>query len=334
MKFPFLFKEFFLAEVKKIGGGMVNAHAHLDRAWTLTPENWEQASRLMEEKWVLNREIKKQHTVESLTKRFEMAIELFKSQGITACRTNVDADSIVGMLVVETAAKIRDKHKGDFVLQLVPQPLEGFLNEEGTAQDPKKIGLFEKACAICDVVGGLPSRDRKLSGGDRKHLDICFSIAKNLKKDVNPHIDQENNPLERDTEMLIEKTREHGWGGRVTIVHGISLAAQEEAYRQRIIAQLKELEIGFSVCPRAALGMKQHKDKMSPVHNSIAPVDELLAAGVNVSLGTDNISDLFIPNSSGDLFDEINLLADAVRIYDIPTLAKIATVNGRKALKI
>ncbi len=38
---------------------MVNCHAHLDRAYTATMENLPQAMALMEEKWVLNREIKK-----------------------------------------------------------------------------------------------------------------------------------------------------------------------------------------------------------------------------------------------------------------------------------
>lgn len=330
-KFPF--KDLFMKEVVKTKG-MVNCHAHLDRAYTLTEDIWQQAEALMEEKWILMRDIKKAYTPEKLEKRMSDAIESFMAQGIMACRTHVDADSIVNMMVVEAAAKVREKYKGKFTLQLVAHPLEGFLNADGTNFDQVKIGLFEKACAICDVVGGLPSRDRKLVNGDKKHADILFSVAKNLNKDIDVHIDQENNPFEKNTEWFLDKIAQNNMAGRVTLLHAISVACQSEEDRKRIYKKMLDLGVNITVCPRAAIGMKQHKDKLAPVHNSIAPVDEMLTAGINVGVGTDNISDIFIPNSCGDLFDEINLLADGVRIYNIKTLAKIATINGYKTLKL
>ena len=332
---PFPFKELFLKETRKTPG-MVNCHAHLDRAYTLTEDIWTQAEALMEEKWILMRDIKKAHTPEKIEKRMTTAIEYFIEQGIVACRTHIDADSIVGMLCVDTAAMVREKYKGKFHLQLVAHPLEGFLNADATDWDKSKIELFEKACAVCDVVGGLPSRDRKFKGerGDKKHAEILFSIAKNLGKDMDVHIDQENNPLEKDTEWFVDMALEKGMQGRLTLVHAISVACQSEEDRKRIYKKMLDCGVNITVCPRAAIGMKQHKDKMAPVHNSIGPVDELLAAGINVSIGTDNISDIFIPNENGDLFDNVNLLADGVRIYNISTLSKIATVNGYKTLKL
>lgn len=330
----FLFKELFLKEVAKKGCGMVNCHAHLDRAYTLTPEIWEKASALMEEKWVLNRDIKRAHTDESIQARLTKCIEDFIEQGITACRTHVDADSIVLMLAVNAAAKVREKYKGRFPLELVAHPLEGFLNTDATSFDKHKTDLFEKACAICDVVGGLPSRDRAMKDGDRKHADFLFSVAKNLEKDMDVHIDQENNPYEKDTEWFLDKIVEHKMQGRVTLLHCISVAAQNEEDRKRIYKKLVDTGTNVTVCPWAALGMKQHKDKVAPLHNSIAPVEEMIEAGVNVCVGTDNISDMFVPEDRGDLFEEIILLASAVRLYDIEKLAAIATVNGRKTLKL
>lgn len=330
-KFPF--RDFFFEEVKKTKG-MINCHAHLDRAYTITPEIWEQSQTLMEEKWILNREIKKKHTEESITERLTFCIENFLEQGIIACRTHVDADSVVGMLVVNSAAKVREKYKGKFILQLVAHPLEGFLNEDATGFDKKKTDLFEQACATCDVVGGLPSRDRKMPNGDKKHADFLFSTAKNLGKDLDVHIDQENNPQEKDTEWFLDKIKENKMEGRVTLIHCLSVAAQSQEDRQRIYKKLLETDTNVTVCPWAAIGMKQHKDKVAPLHNSIAPVDEMLEAGINVSIGTDNISDLFVPEDRGDLFEEIILLASGVRHYNIKNLAKIATLNGYKTLKL
>ncbi len=330
-KYPF--KELFLKEVQKTPG-MVNCHAHLDRAYTVTPENWKRASALMEEKWIINREIKQNHTRESLTERLEFCIEEFMKQGIVACRTHIDADSIVGMLCVDTAAEVREKYRDRFTLQLAAHPLEGFLNEEGTDFDKNKMELFEKACDVCDIVGGLPSRDRKLPGGDRKHADFLFSVAKNLGKDIDVHIDQENNPEEKDSEWFLDMIADKNMPGRVTLVHAISVGAQKEEDRKRIYGKMKETGVNITVCPWAAISMKQHKDKAAPLHNSIAPVDELIEAGINVGIGTDNISDIFVPEDRGDLFEEAVLLASAVRYYDIPVLAEIATTNGAKTLKL
>jgi cytosine/adenosine deaminase-related metal-dependent hydrolase len=329
----FPFKDLFFEEVKKTKG-MANCHAHLDRAYTLTPDIWKQASALMEEKWVLNRDIKKKHTEESLTERFTYCIEGFLEQGIIACRTHVDADSIVGMLVVETAAKIREKYKGKFILQLVAHPLEGFLNEDLSGFDKNKTDLFEKACAICDVIGGLPSRDRKMANGDRKHADFLISVAKNLGKDIDVHIDQENNPDEKDSEWFLDKIAGNQMQGRVTFVHAISVACQSTEDRQRIYKKMVDTGTNVTVCPKAAISMKQLKDKLAPVHNSIAQVDEMLDAGINVSIGTDNISDIFVPEDNGNLFEEVLMLASACRLYDLEKLAKIATQGGYKTMKL
>jgi cytosine/adenosine deaminase-related metal-dependent hydrolase len=288
----------------------------------------------MEEKWVLNRDIKKNHTRASLRERLTYCIENFREQGIIACRTHVDADSVVGMLVVETAAEIREEYKGKFILQLIPHPLEGFLNAEAADFDPAKMELFEKACQICDAIGGLPSRDRKMPDGDKKHADFLFSLAKKLNKDLDIHIDQENNPLEKDTEWFVDKIKENHFEGRVTLVHALSVAAQTAEDRERIYKKIAETKTNVTVCPTAVISMKQHRDKMAPLHNSIAQVDEMLAAGINVSLGTDNISDIFVPECNGDLFKEIQMLASACRIYDLKTLAQIATTNGYKTLKL
>ncbi len=330
-KFPF--KELFFDQVQKTGG-MVNCHAHLDRAYTLTPEIWKQASALMEEKWILNREIKKKHTDESIRERLTYCIEDFLKQGVTACRTHVDADSVVGMLVVNAAAKVREKYKGKFTLQLVAHPLEGFLNEDATGQDQTKMDLFEQACEVCDVVGGLPSRDRAMEGGDKAHAEFLFSVAQKLGKDMDVHIDQENNPYEKDTEWFADMFHAKGMQGRVTLLHAISVACQSEEDRNRIYKKIADTGTNVTVCPKAAISMKQHKEKMAPVHNSIAQVDEMLAHGINVSIGTDNISDIFVPEDNGDLFEEVLMMASACRFYDIEKLAQIATINGAKTLKI
>jgi len=63
----------------------------------------------------------------------------------------------------------------------------------------------------------------------------------------------------------------------------------------------------------------------APLHNSIAPVPRLLAAGVPVYLGVDNIADLFMPVVDADMWVECRILMEACRCYDLDSIASIAT---------
>ena len=75
-------------------------------------------------------------------------------------------------------------------------------------------------------------------------------------------------------------------------------------------------------------------DELSYRHNCIAPLQDLLAEGVVVALGSDNISDVFVPFSHGDLIEELDFLAEATRFYDLDVLADIASINGSRVLRL
>ena len=50
----------------------------------------------------------------------------------------------------------------------------------------------------------------------------------------------------------------------------------------------------------------------------------MLAAGVPVRLGSDNICDITSPAGTTDLIDEVFVLCNAIRFYDEAILAKLA----------
>ena len=86
------------------------------------------------------------------------------------------------------------------------------------------------------------------------------------------------------------------------------------------------------VCPRAMIDNQQPRHKTGPIHNSIAPVPQLIEAGINVCLGVDNVYDYFCPFIDGDLFKDLQFLIEACRYYEVDELVNIATSNGLKAL--
>merc|ERR1712147_597740 len=184
------------------------------------------------------------------------------------------------------------------------------------------------ACRLADFCGGLPSKDR---GQEEKHLDIVMQTAKEMNKNVEVHVDQENNPLQNETELLCRKTIEHGMQGRVYGIHSISVSAKEESEQDRIIALVKEADVGIVICPSAALSMKM-LPMQSPLHNSIGPYVKL-KAGVRTYLGIDNIADLFMPVVDGDMWTEARMLMESCRNYDLEKVADWATTPPLHILK-
>ena len=141
---------------------------------------------------------------------------------------------------------------------------------------------------------------------------------------VDLHIDQLNDPDEIETEILLDVLEEAEFQGKVNAVHCISLAAKPLSYQEELSNRLAGANVGVIICPSAALSMKPVQ-KLSQVHNSIAPLQVLHQSGVDIALGVDNIHDLFMPLVDGDMWFESRLLMEATRCYDLDLISTIAT---------
>lgn len=316
-------KSQFLEAVKQ-KGGFVNCHAHFDKAFYITKEELSKSMVDMEMKWHMSDDIKRNSTKEEVEERIRTGLDIMIRQGSKLCASFIDAYDAVGHKNIDAANKVKEEYKDKIKFVTLTQPLGG-LNDKA-ARD-----LYEEITAKADIAGGLPSRDRP---NDDENFDHLFSIAKNLNKPVHVHIDQENNPNERDTEKLIEYTIKHGYQGRTTAVHVVSVSAQEKQYRQEIYKKMADAGISAVVCPGNALGMRQLDQFKAPVHNSIANVPEMLEAGITVSLGVDNVFDFYHPFLDGDLWVEMRMLMEGCRYYNFDDLVDIASVNGKKILEI
>jgi len=307
--------ESFFLDIVDQKGGFVCHHAHFDKAHLINEEALKISQSSLQEKWILYRKLKEQYTEYTLHTRMARCIEHMIYQGVSKCRTFIDADQIVGTLPIKVAKNLKREYaKKGFDLQLAVQPLEGVLN-------PEAQKIFIQACEMADVIGGLPDRDEN----PLAHMDFIFNLAKDMNKPVDVHVGQNNIPSEQESEMVVDKVLEHGLEDKVRLVHAISLSCQPKEDRLRIISKLKETGTGVIVCPSAALSMKQQSDIVAPIHNSIAPVLELIQGGVDVMLGVDNIHDLFMPLVDGDMWFECRLMMEAIRCYDLELIASIAS---------
>ena len=78
-------------------GGFVNAHAHFDRAHTLTPEDMESVVyNKLEQKWRLVDKLKRETTIAGYQKNIMRALNGQKKHGSTACLSFIDIDPVCG----------------------------------------------------------------------------------------------------------------------------------------------------------------------------------------------------------------------------------------------
>lgn len=311
-----------LSEIHK-QGGFVNAHCHLDRAYTLKKDNFSLTNKTLQEKWELVDHMKKTATVTQIYDRMCYALEMLLSQDVRAVGSFIDVDSVIKDKSMQAAQKVKEKYKKDIKIKFINQVLKGVVDKEARY-------WFDLGAQFVDIIGGLPGRDK---GKEAEHLDILLSTAKRMKKMVHVHVDQLNTAKEKETELLAKKTKEYGLKNKVVAVHGVSLAAHPKSYRAKAYKLMKEAGIMVVCCPTAWIDCRR-SEELSVTHNAIAPVEELVAAKVTVALGTDNIVDIYKPFSNGDMWTELRVLLEACHYYDTKQLVNIASVNGLKTLGI
>lgn len=314
-------KQTILKNIKK-NGGWSNCHAHVDRAYTISRENFNLIDAPISEKWHLNDTIKQNSTVDDIYDRMAQAIEMMIAQGVTALGTFIDVDADIKDKAINAATKIKEQYKDDINIKFINQVHKGVL-------DPAAREWFNVGAQFVDIIGGLPSSDKP---NEAEHLDIILSTAKSMNKMVHAHVDQGHNfKKEKETELLARKTIEHGMQGRVVGIHGISIATHEKPYREELYKLMKEANLMMITCPRGMLESNPSED-LVPSRNAILPVDELVPAGITVAMGTDNIADIYVPVCDGDMWSELSTLIFAARYRNIDELVNIATLNGRKVL--
>ncbi len=305
--------------------GFCNAHAHFDRAYTVTREDLnETVNNHLFEKWKLVDDFKRTATFERYFTNFDKVLTRQKHFGVTAALSFVDLDPVCGERPLNAAIHAKDLAKELGIdLRIANQTLKGVLT-------PQPRALLESRIEDFDVIGCLPRADE---GKESEHLDIVMEWAKQTGKRLHAHVDQLNDVSEKETELLARKTIEHGLEGRVTAVHSISLAAHPKDYRQYVYDLSKDAGLSFITCPTAWIDHRR-SDKMSVDHNAITPIEELVENELIVAIGSDNIHDIYKPYSDGNMATELRVMLEATHFYNMKELIKIATTNGRQIIGV
>src|SRR3989338_1581227 len=158
------FKDLVLTDIKK-NGGWVNAHAHIDRAFTIAPESLDIYKKYMlTEKWDIVDAVKNA-SEDEYYRRISAALELMISQGVTAVGSFIDIDPVAEDRAAKAAVRARKHYKNQITVILINQVLKGVI-------EPQARKWFDLAMDYVDIVGGLPKRDERDHGKGAEHIDL------------------------------------------------------------------------------------------------------------------------------------------------------------------
>jgi cytosine deaminase len=303
--------------------GLVESHIHLDKA--LIADREPNKSGTLQEAIQVTAKLKPTFTEEDIYERAKKALEMIISHGATAVRTHAEFDPAQGFTGFNTIMKLKEEYKELIDMQVVAFPQEGIFKAPGT-----EAMMYEAMEMGADVVGGIPYNDAPAN----EHIDLIFEIAKKYDKDIDLHQDFADEADNTSIEYLCEKTIKEGYEGRVSVGHLTALHAMEPERLQKVIDLMVQAKINVMPLPATDLHLGARNDKYN-VRRAVTPIRKLRDAGVNVSLGTNNIRNGFTPYGNGDLI-QIAMLAVPVGHLggadDLPTVLPMITENPAKAL--
>jgi len=345
-----LFESLLREKVKELGG-WYNAHAHIDRSYVLDKKyfshydigEWDVCHCPLPVKQNLVGIIHEglAYTEKSLYERMETCIKNSISYGITKLDSFIDVTADIGLTALDVALELKETYKEKIKIRIGAYPIFGFKDDQ-----PQRWDIFEQGCKFSDFIGTLPERDALSDHiGFDEHFRRIFHAFEKYGEELHVHVDQTNDPDENGTLTLIESKKwllpeRYSHSSKlptVWAVHSLSVASYDEYKFMKVVEGLKKENIGVIVCPNAALSNKQNRKKLVPMHNSITRLLDFCSYDIPVRLGTDNISDIFIPSNSPDMFQEIVSAANALRFYNYSVWAKLGSgtkLNETDKMKI
>ena len=302
----------------------VNPHLHLCKVWTL-PMMEEEALKAYQADGMqramasieLASKIKENYAEAWIVVNARRAVAMAALYGNLHIRAFADVDSKARLEAVKALVRVRQEFRGIVDVQVVAFAQDGIVREPGASD------LMHQAMALgADVVGGIPWIE--FSDGDAMlHVQRCFDLAQEFDKDVSMLLDDAGDPGLRTLEMMATEAIRRGWHGRALAHHCRAMSFYPMPYVQRLARILKTARVSVVSDPHTG-----------PLH---ARVKELLAEGVSVCLGQDDISDAYYPFGRNNMLEVAFLASHLLWMMTRQEVEKIydmITINGAAAIKL
>ncbi len=287
------------AQVVEAGGLLlsppfVDAHFHLDATLSYGLPRINQSGTLLEG-IALWGELKPSLTVDAITERALSYCDWAVAQGLLAIRSHVDT-SDPSLLAVRALLEVKKRVAPYIDLQLVAFPQDGVL------RNPAGLDSLKRALDLgVEVVGGIPHFERTMAEGAVSVKLLC-ELAAERGLMVDMHCDESDDPLSRHVESLAFETQRLGLQGRVTGSHLTSMHSMDNYYVTKLIALMAEAQMNVVSNPCVNITLQGRQDTY-PKRRGLTRVPELLAAGLLVAFGQDDMMDPWYALGCADMLD-------------------------------
>jgi cytosine deaminase len=280
--------------------GFADCHLHLDKSLLMERSSYQDVSG--PEKGALTRVQKETFTEADITARAEKVIQTGLRAGNLIIRTSADVDPLVGLAGVRALLGLKKKYAGLVNIQVAAfaqEGLEKYSETEGLLREALELGA--------DLVGGHTIVD----ADGRRHIDTILGLAREYGVEAEFHLDESGNREHYLLPYVMERMKETGLQGRVAGIHCCTLSALSPEERREALEAMVDCSLKVISAPTAIST------------RNLAPVKELLAAGVPVGIGSDNVGDFFNPIGSGDIKQVALLLAYVQRFFTSEQVGQI-----------
>ncbi|MGA0541159.1 amidohydrolase family protein [Neotabrizicola sp. VNH66] len=303
-------------------------HFHMDATLSLGLPRMNVSGTLLEG-IALWGELRPTLTREALVERALRYCDLAVSQGLLFIRSHVDT-SDPRLVTAEALIEVRERVKPYITLQLVAFPQDGYYRA------PEGVRALDRALDMgLDIVGGIPHFERTMEDG-RRSLEALCRIAAERGLPVDIHCDETDDPLSRHVETLAAETIRHGLQGRVAGSHLTSMHSMDNYYVSKLIPLIAESQMNAIPNPLINI-MLQGRHDTFPKRRGLTRVKEMMAAGVNVSLGQDCTMDPWYSMGSADMVEVAHMAVHVAQMGGIDekrALFDAITVNSAKTMGI
>ncbi len=305
----------------------VDSHFHMDATLSMLGQERQNDSGTLLEGIAIWGDLKPQQTVEMVKERALKLLNWSIARGTLAIRSHVDICD-PQLTAVTALLEIREQMSPYIDLQLVAFPQDGYL------RDPLAKENMARALDMgVDVVGGIPHFERTMAQGAESLKQLCdLASERGLLVDI--HCDESDDPHSRHVEALAAETVRCGLQGRVAGSHLTSMHSMDNYYVSKLIPLMAEAELNVICNPLVNLLLQGRHDTY-PKRRGLTRVKELMAAGINVALGHDDVLDPWYPLGTHDMLEVAHLGLHALHmggVQEMEALFNAVTYNPARIM--
>src|ERR1700761_8094748 len=315
-------------EGRLVTAPLVDCHLHLDASLTAGRPRFNESGTLIEGIQVWG-ELKPTLTEQDVFARASEIVRWSAAQGTLWIRAHADVSG-ENDAMVRGLLRVRDELADLCTIQVTAFPQDGLYASEGDAQ------RLEDAIGLgVDCIGGIPHYEPTAELGLRE-VHRVFELARAHNRRIEIHCDETDDPSSRYLEVMADDTVKSGLAGRVTASHCTAMGSYEPYYSSKLRGFLRRSGINMVVNPFANSLIQGRLDPY-PKRRGFAQLKELLAHGVNVSLGNDVIMDPWYLMGRADLIQAASLALHFTYMSgreEIPEMLRCATTRGAITLGV